>query len=74
MGKPEKTEATFDAIIAGIADPALRMCVQDSAWGNAWSAECYYGYSTDAERWDVACRTAEMILDAPRAYFPELFA
>lgn len=61
------TETAFNATVAK-APEAIRDAVEDMAWGNAWSAETYYDYDTDARRWEIAIATAEAIIDAPADY------
>ena len=61
------TERDFDKA-CDAAPQNIRQDVYMIAWGNAWSAETYYEYDTDAERWAVAIATAEMIIDAPADY------
>lgn len=61
------TERDFDKA-CNAAPHHIRQDVYAIAWGNAWAAETYHEYDTDADRWAAAIATAQMILDAPADY------
>ncbi len=75
----------FEALLASIEREDLRVAVDDSARGNANDtmiesgykpADSYYSPWGDHEDefWEMALGTAEMILDCPKDYYPELFS
>ena len=61
------TEYEFNKVCDN-APENIRQDVYQMAWGNAFAAEVYYEYSSDADRWIAAIETAEMIIDAPADY------
>ena len=61
------TEAAFNAAVAK-APESIRNQVEAYAWGNSFAVEVYNEYADDAERWEVAIGTAEMMIDCPECY------
>jgi hypothetical protein len=84
MTKHANTEAGFYKLIEAIEIEQLRLNVADSALTNASDTMIECGYTPtnshyapwgdkQAEFWEMAISTAEMILDDPKAYYPELY-
>jgi hypothetical protein len=65
-------ETKFNAFIAAIADPALRVRVEDSAMVNSWGDPELVG-ADNARFWQVALSTAEECVSCARDYYPELY-
>jgi hypothetical protein len=62
-----KTEADFEAAVAK-APESIRDQVYAYAWQNSFAVEVFNEYADDAERWEVAVGTAEMMIDYPEGY------
>lgn len=64
-----EAKASFERVIAAIEHGGLRERVRDSAYCNSFADEAHREYPNDLARWEVATRTAEMIVDDPRGFY-----
>jgi len=82
--KHTNTSSGFKALMAAVENETLRDYVADSALTNATDTMMERGYRPNTnylacwgdkqeEFWEMAIATAEMILDDPKAYYPELY-
>lgn len=63
LTKAEKAEQAFKARLIELGMTADDEAAME-AWENAFSVEVYKEYADDAERWEVALNTLNMLLDA----------
>lgn len=57
----------FYAYVASLP-ASIRDDVEQMAWANSWSVECYEAGKSNAARWEESLSCARMIADAPADY------